>query len=232
MGNELPPAPAPTMPQAMRAFLAALALTGSRLKAAAAAGVNVKTAREWRTAHPPFVELEKQAMLDAAERLRDEAIRRGRDGMAEPQYNRDGVPLYHPTDCRCGHDDETHVPDSEGPCAGAGCDCAKFRPAPYFKHTYSDKLLELLLKAALPDEFAERRQVEIKGLLAKVDVNQLLDQLPGDALAALARGEPLGVVLATMTEEALRRAFDPPDAAPLLLPGGGEVGVKGDGGDA
>ena len=68
-------------PVRARAYLEALAETGSKLKASQAAGVHDSTSRGWRQSVQGFREAEREAMGMAAECLRDEAWRRAVEGV-------------------------------------------------------------------------------------------------------------------------------------------------------
>lgn len=69
-----------------RAFIAALAKTGSPAKAAKAAKVSYPTPYKLRKRSPEFGVLWKQAKLQFADRLRAEAMSRAVDGWLEPVF--------------------------------------------------------------------------------------------------------------------------------------------------
>ena len=79
---------------------------------------------------------------------------------------------------------------------------------------YSDTLLIFLLKGLRPEVYRER--VEVRGLLANLDLNLL----PNALVERVARGEPIEAVLASGASEAgitpgelVRGALAPPDPA-------------------
>ena len=142
----------------------------------------------------------------AAEHLREEATRRAVEGTRLYKHHpKTGDPLRHPELCLCDHGLRSHAGEEhQGGCGE--CDCARFRGAPYYEHAYSDRLLERLLEAGLPEEFARRSSVEVKGVLGRVDLDVLMARLPDEQISRLSRGEPLDLVLGEMGEDALRRA--------------------------
>lgn len=213
----------PNFPPRVRAYLEALAITGSRIKAAEAANVDESTPRGWRAGSkapvPGFDEAEAEAMQRAGERLRDEARRRAVEGQKKYLFTKDGDPLKHPDLCDCGHARKAHV-KSAAMCLEHECGCEAFVPAPYFEHSYSDKLLEVLLRAAFPGEFADRK--EVRKLVGKVDWNLLLDRLPPEALVKLGQGVSPEAVLAELGSAAARLLLAPPTNSAV---GGGEGSV-------
>jgi hypothetical protein len=213
-----------------RAYLAALCRKPLKGQAADAAGVDRSTPRKWRE-DPAFREAEEEAMQVGAERYVEEADRRAVEGELEPQYSRDGAPLYHPTRCRCGHEDDEHLrgPDGKpGPCPpDSSCGCEGFRPAPFMKRVVSDKLLDRLLTSRLREEFGDQRRIEIRGMLTQVNLTELIPRLPQAALSRLMDGEPIDLVLAELGDEALRRALEGVAPSGQLLPGGAELGGPG-----
>lgn len=70
------------------------------------------------------------------------------------------------------------------------CGCAGFIGRPYYEDKYSDVLLIFLTKGVLPDRYREIR--EVRGVLAKLDLNQL----PNVMVARIAAGEHPEAVLA------------------------------------
>ena len=152
-------------PPIARAYLAALIVTkGRKMKAAEAAGIPWGTVTWWRRRWPEFAQDEREAYAEAMEHAREAAIDRAVDGIPEYSHDKDGNVLLDPILCRCGHDDDDHFTleecrarmAMECVCTVGGCDCERFRAAPYVKRVYSDKLLDRILTHGLPKEFGPR----------------------------------------------------------------------------
>lgn len=177
----------------MRAYLIAYALTASHSRATAVAKVAHDTPRKWeRAGDPAYLEALAEAEDCIAARLEDEARRRAVDGSRSYKFTKDGTALRHPELCDCEHDRKAHAraEDGEQRVACTLCSCAKFTPAPYFEHAYSDRLLELLLKAQRPEKYGDR--LNLKGVLGTLDMGRLPDEL----VARIAAGDdPVQVVL-------------------------------------
>ena len=72
--------------------------------------------------------------------------------------------------------------------------CKGFRRAPYVEHVFSDKLLERLLSAGLPQAFGNVARAEAISALERLDVKRL----PHDVINDLANGVPAEEALARM----------------------------------
>ena len=115
------------------------------VKASAQAGVERHSPHHWRKTVPGFTEAEAVAMRMSVEYLRDEARRRAVEGTRLYKHHpKTGEPLAHPELCLCEHGLRSHAGDQHQGACGE-CDCARFRGAPYYEHSYSDRLLERLL---------------------------------------------------------------------------------------
>lgn len=205
-------------------------------RAARVAGVVHGHADYWRKTVPGFREAEKRAMQLGAEVLRTAAVDRATEVRESHRFTKDGDTIYHPTKCRCGHEDDDHLRQT-GPCSLGGCTCEGFRSAPYVDIVHGDvKLMEKVLAAALP-EFAEKSRLEVS-VLSRVDVRQL----PHEAIGALADGEPIEAIVMRMVAKGLAIPMLPPGGdAPLPVAGeivveaptpsasGGEGGAKTEG---
>lgn len=216
---------------ARRAYLEALAISGSRTEAAKAAGVHRCTAYSpaWKN-DAAFQEGLELAEAISADALVAEAVRRARDGVRQPVFDkRSGTPLKHPDRCDCGHDRrEWHVKkprpggETEGPlvtwgaCSHPECDCSTFVGAPVYELTFSDRLLKFLLQARDPETFGDKLQVQ--GMVAKLDFSQL----PDVALDRISKGENAQAVLASLLEAGGEDA----DAVRKALPEGSKVGQR------
>ena len=142
---------------------------------------------KWR-AEPDYIDAMEEARLMAAEFLEDAAIERAVDGMRSYRCNKEGLPVRHPDECDCGHPRAEH---GQGPCETKDCECSEFMGRPYYELSYSDRLLETLLRANLPDKY--KTTAEIRGLLANIDLNLL----PNKLVDRIAAGEPPLAVLAS-----------------------------------
>jgi hypothetical protein len=90
LADDAYPTEAPTFPEISeakkRAYLVALCRTGRFGSAARAAGIDVRTAYNWRKADPLFEKFEDEAVEVAARLGEDEAWRRATQGVLEPVY--------------------------------------------------------------------------------------------------------------------------------------------------
>ena len=204
-----------------RAFLEALALTGSRTEAARAAGVHRTTpyGDAWK-ADADFQAALRLAEEISADRLVHEATRRAVEGVRRPVFDkRSGEPLRHPDCCDCGHDRREWHPQvrgkdgfHHGPCAHPECSCTTFEGAPTYEYEYSDRLLEQLLRARRPEDFGGR--IQVTGVLTRLNMKLL----PDVAVERIAAGENALTVLASIiaggapTEAEAVRAALPPGA--------------------
>ncbi len=190
-----------------RAFLAAYAQTGHKGDSAVAAGISpsLTRTRGW-IQDEEYQEALEEARIMAGDVLEDAARRRAVDGLRTYKFDKDGIPLRHPDECDCGHPRTIHPSlevvaehggsDPTRPCTGEGCDCSNFRGRPYWEDKYSDVLLIFLTKGVLPSRYREIR--EVRGVLAKLDLNQL----PNHLIQRIADGEHPEAVLAAGASEA------------------------------
>lgn len=228
MTDELDPEPfAHIVDPKKRAYLTAFSLLGHHGKSATAAGIahSLTRTRGWRK-DDEFMEAMEEARLMAAEGLEDVARERATEGVRNYKFDKDGIPLRHPDECECGHPRLAHpmlvgeetssergVGDHmEHPCTMEECGCEEFTGRPYYEHSYSDTLLIFLTKGALPERYREIR--EVRGMLARLDLNQL----PNHLVARIAAGEhPEAVIAAGASEagispgELVRGALKPPE---------------------
>jgi hypothetical protein len=130
-----------------RPFLTALRLTGVVVRASDAAGVSRYAAYQHRDRHPDFAEAWAAAHAEGADRLEAEARRRAVDGTDEPVIHR-GQPMGHWEDAG-GNRLPQYAPGA--------------RFVPLTTKRYSDQLLALMLKAALPEKYRERADVSLTG---------------------------------------------------------------------
>ncbi|MGE0451104.1 MAG: hypothetical protein AB7Q29_16145 [Vicinamibacterales bacterium] len=232
-----------------RAWLRGYALTGLKKAASKAAGVGVMAykSRSWMS-DPHFVAALAVAEQMYADMLEDEATRRAVHGERRYKFDR-GEPRIHPDRCECGHDRRKYHARAEikrpagislpgekeevvteilwGPCLRAGCECGGFQGEPYYELEKSDHLLEVMMKAARPNKFAQR--VLTGPDLRDLDLERIAATGPaGQALVArIARGDNPYAVLATATEEVLKLLpgklppleDSPPEGAELGGPG-------------
>lgn len=120
----------PELTGPQRAFLAAFAVTGIISRAAAAAEIDRQCHYNWLEASPLYQKAFRLAKEEAADALELEARRRATEGLVRKKFDRFGKPLIDP---------DTHQQ--------------------YVEHEYSDRLLEVLLKAHRPEKFRERFEV-------------------------------------------------------------------------
>jgi hypothetical protein len=143
-----------------RAFLVAYAELGTVTHAAAEAGIHRASHYEWIETDPAYADAFEDAKTAFADLLEREARRRAVDGVEE-------YVLHHG---RFLVDPET----------------GKYLK----KRTYSDRLMELMLKAKRPDEYKERTSTELSGPggaplsvhsrvagMSDEDLDSLLDEL-------------------------------------------------------
>ena len=119
-----------------RAALAALPTVGSVSAAARCAGVSRRSVYRWAADDPAFAAALAEAREDAADAIEEEAHRRAVSGVRVYKFLRDGTPIKHP---------ETGEP--------------------YYEHAYSDRLLEILMKAGRPEKYRDRSDVRQSGTL-------------------------------------------------------------------
>lgn len=141
-------APRITTARRRRIFLETLRAGGIVTAAAEAAGWSRNAAYHHRKADPTFAEKWDEACEMAADALEAEARRRAVEGVQEPLVAR-GAPVYR-TDPETG---ET-LRDAEG------------NPVPLTITRYSDRLLEIMLKAKRPHEYKDRVSVDAKSSVA------------------------------------------------------------------
>lgn len=179
------------------AFLTAYRRTGIVRLACEAACVGRSSHYRWLEEDAAYRDAFELAKEDAAEVLEAEAHRRAVEGQRRYKFNKDGLPIRHPDLCECGHQRSQHVTAGELLCADPECrTCGGFVGAPYYEHAYSDTLLIFTLKGLLPDKYRDR--VEVRGLLARLDINLL----PNHLVARIAAGEHVEAVLASGASDA------------------------------
>lgn len=115
-------------------FLAAFRITASITRAAAAAKIDRQQHYRWLAEDPDYAEEFKQARIEAAQALEDEAIRRAHEGWEEPVIYQ-GELCYHT--------------DSLG---------RRMPKRPLTIRKYSDQLLIATLKAWQPERYRERTE--------------------------------------------------------------------------
>jgi hypothetical protein len=201
-----------------RAYLVALVVScGQRGLAAEAAGVSRWTVQRWKAGQggrppdPAYLAALEVAEDLAAQRMEDIAVQRATEGLRSYKFDKNGNPLRHPKRCECGHRLEEHEKPqlvtqkatSDGPepvttevRACLACTCEDFHGEPYYELNVSDKLLQTLLRAKKPKEYATRR-IEHTG---QID----WDRLPDHLVARIARGEDVNAVLASAADEGQR----------------------------
>lgn len=154
-------------PRWQRAFLAALAESGNVTAACRAARVARSVVYERLDADPDLGELWDAALDEAADRLETEALRRAVDGVSRPVTHK-GELVYVPVD--------PAVPDGD--------------KVPLVEVTYSDTLLIFLLKAARPEKYRERWDVQHAGEVRNPTIDAALTRMLADP-EALAAAEAL-----------------------------------------
>lgn len=115
------------------AFLAAFRTCYSIKQAAAAAKINPSTHKYWMKHDPEYAKVFTEARENAVDALEDEAYRRAVDGMERKKFH-NGEPIIDPV-----------------------------TGEQYVEREYSDKLLELLLKANFPAKYRERMDLKHEG---------------------------------------------------------------------
>ena len=190
-----------------RGFLRRYAETGKKRQSARDAGIHPDTlySSAWRN-DEEFQEAVEVARLMAGDLLEEEMLRRAIDGVARYQFNsRTGEPLRHPDICDCGHRRDRHVEEH----ACVDCSCSDFEAAPYVEHEYSDRLLERLAMAHLPERYATSR-LDVSSVAMSIDMSQL----PDTAVERIAQGEHPHVVLASI----IAQGGEDAEAVRLALP--------------
>lgn len=120
----------PKSPPKQAAFLAAYAVSGLIGKAAKAAGCDRSSHQYWLDNDPEYPAKFSSAQDDANEVLEAEARRRAVQGTERMKFYK-GEPIIDPRTKK-----------------------------PYIEHEYSDRLLELGLKAHLPEKYTDRQKIE------------------------------------------------------------------------
>lgn len=149
-----------------RAFLAAYCATASITKAARAAKLDRSVHYQWLLDDPDYPAAWAAARVQAAGLLESEAVRRAYQGIDEPL-------VYQ------GNFTYARKVDADG--------VVTYGKKPLSIRTYSDGLLQFLLKGLAPETYRDRSSTEISGpaggpiLLA----NETLSKLSDDELAAL-----------------------------------------------
>lgn len=207
------------------AFLAAYTETGHVKKACEAAGVGKSTHYDWMRQDPEYAERFAEAQKAATADLQDEARRRAVDGLRVYKFTKDGDPIRHPDTCECHHDRrEWHLDGGKGRCIAPGCECQAFIGEPYYEHSYSDRLLEVKLKA-LVDEYRPRQEIVLSG-----DMQRLIDRMdawPDEYIARAAANEPLPLIVSSMRQEVVRRLLaGPVEDAEVIEDQGDDTGEE------
>ncbi len=153
------------------AFFEAYAQVGNMTDAAQRAGVAGSTARMAKLRHPEFALRLEGAEREFCDRLRREIYRRGVVGWDEPQFGTVRDAQGHTITAQVGN-----------------------------KRVFSDRMLELLAKARMPEEFGERIRVDVREK-ARYFARKL-GATPEEEEAAVAEAERL---LAEEREEQRRR---------------------------
>lgn len=129
-------------------LLEAYRKVGVVARAAEIAGVHRMTHCHWRANNEGYRQVYEEITADLADDLEQAARTRAIKGVRQVKFTKSGEPLRDPRK----HDPETGLVKDE------------FKDDPwYYENTYSDRLLELLLKAKKPDEFRERQSIEHSG---------------------------------------------------------------------
>jgi len=122
-----------------QAFLSVYAECGNITQAANAVGVSRRAHYGWLDNNESYREHFADANETATDKLEKEARRRAIEGVRVYKFTRDGQPILRP---------------------GATLD----DPDPYYyERVYSDKLIELLLRAHRPEKFRDRVSQEVTG---------------------------------------------------------------------
>jgi len=129
-------------------FLAAYARCGTVASACDASGIGRSTYKAWKKKDEAFQDALEDVTLDFADEIEAEAIRRAREGVRTIKFTTSGVPIKDPRKL----DPETGEVKPE------------WKNDPwYYEEEFSDRLLELLLKAKRPQEFRDRKSIEVSG---------------------------------------------------------------------
>jgi len=162
-----------------RAFLRRYAMTGRKLASAQEAGVHPDTvySAAWRD-DKEFQAALELARLMVGDVLEEAMIERGVQGVKRVRFhNKSGEPLRDPFTCECGQPRDEHTRTPEGAWGPhPDVDCAAFSPEVYTENEYSDRLLEQLARAHLPERYASSR-LEVTGTLAGLDYSSLPDEV-------------------------------------------------------
>lgn len=154
------------------AFLKAFCEVGVVSHAAYDAFVTVNTVYEWKGRSEAFAAAYEKAKTIAADMLEGEAVRRAKDGVRRYKFFK-GVPICVP----CSKDHPEAILKTVETQPG------EFRNEyvrPYYEHEYSDRLLELLLKAKRRNEFSDKQEVNINQNTSVIMLD-LLEQVEGQA---------------------------------------------------
>lgn len=122
-----------------RAFLAAYRTCGVLTQAAAHAGIGLRSHYYWLEKSEPYKREFRLAAIEAADNVEAEVRRRAMFGTRRYKFTPAGQPILKP---------------------GVSAD----DPDPwYYELDYSDRLLEILMRAKRPDEFGHKVSSEISG---------------------------------------------------------------------
>jgi hypothetical protein len=144
-------------PEKLSAFCAALAETAQVGRAAAAIGVDRRTAYRWRKEDLDFALAWDEAMQIAVRGLEDEAIRRGRDGVDEPIVHQGQFAPLIDFDAIDPLTGEKYIPQLAPVKRNADGS-----PALATVKKYSDTLLIFTLKAHDP-KYRDKQNIELTG---------------------------------------------------------------------
>ena len=136
------------------AFLAAYAILGSIGQAAKTAGCSRAAHHRWLECDPAYRNKFADAQAEANDRLEAEARRRAVAGVERMKFYK-GVAIIDPRTIT------VECPDGK----------------PYIEYECSDRMLELLLKAHMPDKYMDRQKIETT---TKADLPAAVESLLAD----------------------------------------------------
>lgn len=129
------------------AFLRAYSQCGTVKGACQASKLSQTSYKRWKK-DEVFCQAFDDVVADFADQIEAEAIRRAKEGVRTILFTASGMPIRDPRK----HDVATGEVKPE------------WADDPwYYEESFSDRLLELLLKAKRPDQYRERKSVEIAG---------------------------------------------------------------------
>ena len=129
-------------------FLTAYSRCGTVASACDASGIGRSTYKAWKKNDTAFQYALDEVTLDFADEIESEAIRRAKEGVRTIKFTTSGVPIKDPRKL----DPDTGEVKPE------------WKNDPwYYEEEFSDRLLEMLLKAKRPQEFRDRQSIEVSG---------------------------------------------------------------------